>query len=235
MSSHCMRSVSMSDREKLLELLDKLKTTVTNLMDERDKLDSESEELRTGRREAEEKAWAAEEKTKELSTELEKVKGEKESVEEKLASQTEELETLRKQVEEVESTKGGEIDQLRKERDDLKREMDEINEQLSRVSELYREASAEKDALQEKVDLSDLLAIYITLIETVFYGKPHARILYTLNDVKTAITRKNIASSSGIQPAVVRKAVYDLANADLVKLNEESDEVTLIKDIFRKT
>jgi len=204
----------MSDREKLLESLDELKNTVTNLMDEKDKLENESEELRSGKRESEEKAWAAEEK---------------------LTAQNDELETLRKQVQDVESSKSGEIDELRKERDDLKREMDEINDQLSRVSELYREASAEKEALQEKVDLSDLLAIYITLIETVFYGKPHARILYTLHDVKTAITRKNIAASSGIQPAVVRKAVYDLANANLVKIDDDSDEVTLTKDIFRKT
>ena len=204
----------MSDREKLFESIDELKNTVINLMDEKDKLESESEDLRSGKREAEEKAWAAEEK---------------------LTAQNNELEELRKQVQDVESSKSGEIDELRKERDDLKREMDEINEQLSRVSELYREASAEKDALQEKVDLSDLLAIYITLIETVFYGKPHARILYTLHDVKTAITRKNIAASSGIQPAVVRKAVYDLANANLVKIDEDNDEVTLTKDIFRKT
>ncbi len=225
----------MSERDKLLELLDKFKNTVVNLMDERDKLDSECEELRSGKREAEEKAWASEEKFKELSTELEKIKGVMETSQDEITSKNNELETLRKQVQDVEATKSDEIDLLRKERDDLKREMDEINEQLSRVSELYREASAEKEALQEKVDLSDLLAIYITLIETVFYGKPHARILYTLHDVKTAITRKNIAASSGIQPAVVRKAVYDLANANLVKIDEDSDEVTLIKDIFRRT
>ncbi len=84
------------------------------------------------------------------------------------------------------------------------------------------------------MDVSDLLAIYITLIETVFYGKPHARILYMLHDVKSAVTRKNMASSSGIMPAVVRKAVYDLANSDLVKVNEDSDEVTLTKDILRR-
>ncbi|TFG33350.1 hypothetical protein EU527_08290 [Candidatus Thorarchaeota archaeon] len=224
----------MTDREKLLELLDEFKNTIVILMDEKDKLEDEGEELRTGRREAEEKVWAAEEKVKELTKELEKTSEAKTKAEEKANSLKEELDTLKSQVQEVESSKTGEIEELRKERDSLKKEMDEINEQLSRVSELYREASAEKEALQEKVDLSDLLAIYITLIETAFYGKPHARILYTLHDVKTAITRKNIAASSGIQPAVVRKAVYDLVNADLVKVDEESDEVKLIKDILRR-
>jgi SMC interacting uncharacterized protein involved in chromosome segregation len=182
-------------------------------MDERDTLQSESEEVRTARREAEEKAWAAE-------SELGKLK--------------EEVSSLKTQVEEAEASKTGEVDKIRQERDEFKRELDEISQQLTRVSELYREASAEKEALAEKVDVSDLLAIYITLIETVFYGKPHARILYTLHDVKTSITRKNIASSSGIMPAVVRKAVYDLASAKLVKVDEDSDEVTLTKDILRR-
>ena len=203
----------MTDRERMLQLLDEFQNTIVKLMDERDTLQTESEEVRAGRREAEEKAWAAESKLEQLQ---------------------EEVTSLKTQVEEAEASKTGEVDKIRQERDEFKRELDEISQQLTRVSELYREASAEKEALAEKVDVSDLLAIYITLIETVFYGKPHARILYTLHDVKTSITRKNIASSSGIMPAVVRKAVYDLASANLVKIDEDSDEVTLTKDILRR-
>jgi len=224
----------MTDREKMLELLDEFKDSIVKMMDERDSLASESEDLRTGRREAEEKSWAAEEKIKTLTNDLEKAKKGKTTAESKLDQLQEELATLKTQLQEAESSKTGEIENIRRERDEFKKELDEINEQLTRVSELYREASAEKEALAEKVDVSDLLAIYITLIETAFYGKPHARILYMLHDVKTAITRKNIASSSGIMPAIVRKTVYDLANADLVKVNEDNDEVTLTKDILRR-
>jgi SMC interacting uncharacterized protein involved in chromosome segregation len=224
----------MTDREKLLELLDEFKNTIVKMMDERDTLASESEDLRAEKRESEEKSWASEEKVKTLTNELEKAKESQTTAENKIDQLQEELATLKAQLKETESSKTGELENIRKERDAFKKELDEISEQLTRVSELYREASTEKEALAEKVDLSDLLAIYITLIETVFYGKPHARILYTLHDVKTAITRKNIASGSGIMPAVVRKAVYDLANADLVKVNEENDEVTLTKDILRR-
>jgi uncharacterized phage infection (PIP) family protein YhgE len=234
MLSEITRSVSMADREKLLELLDNFKDSIVKLMEERDTLQSDSEELRVGKREAEEKAWAADEKLKTLATDLETAQKAQASAEDEMNRLKEEVTNLRTQLDEIDASKSTEIDTIRKERDAFKKELDEISEQLNRVSELYREASAEKEALQEKVDLSDLLAIYITLIETVFYGKPHARILYTLHDVKTAITRKNIASGSGIMPAVVRKAVYDLANADLVKVNEESDEVTLTKDILRR-
>ncbi len=204
----------MTDREKMLHLLDEFKDTIVKLIDERDSLKGEGEELRTIKREAEEKAWAAEEKVKEL---------------------TNEIESLKTRADEAETSKGEAVDAIRAERDELKKEMDEITGQLGRVSELYREASDEKDALQEKVDVSDLLAIYITLIETVFFGKPHARILYTLHDVKTAIPRKNIQTSTGIMPAAVLKAIHDLANADLVKYDEETQEVELTKDILRRS
>ena len=40
----------MTDRDRLMELLDEFKNTIVNLIDERDKLESEGEELRTGRR-----------------------------------------------------------------------------------------------------------------------------------------------------------------------------------------
>lgn len=225
----------MTDREKMLELLDEFKDSIVKLMDERENLDNEAEELRASRREAEEQTWSLEEKIKELSTNLEKAEKERDTAKTELATTKEEIENLSSRADEAEASKSEAEETLRRERDELRKEMDEINEQLSRVSELYREASAEKDALQEKVDVSDLLAIYITLIETVFYGKPHARILYTLHDVKTAITRKNITSSTGIQPAAVLKAVHDLVSADLVSYDETSQEVELTKDIFRRT
>lgn len=225
----------MTEREKMLELLDEFKNSIVKLMDERESLDSEAEELRTAKREAEEKAWAAEEQVNELTTKLEKSEKAKNKAKADLATSKEEVSGLSAKAAEAEASKGEAEETLRRERDELRKEMDEITGQLTRVSELYRDASAEKDALQEKVDVSDLLAVYITLIETVFYGKPHARILYTLHDVKTAITRKNIVSSTGIQPAAVLKAVHDLVAADLVSYDEDSQDVKLTKDVLRKS
>ena len=224
----------MTDREKMLEQLDDFKNLIIKLMDDKESLDSEAQELRSSKREAEEKAWAAEEKVTELTNKLEKAEAARDKAKADLKEAKEEMSSLSEKAQEAEAGKSEAQEALQRERDELRREMDEINAQLGRVSELYREASAEKEALQEKVDVSDLLAIYITLIETVFYGKPHARILYTLHDVKSAITRKNIASSTGIMPAAVLKAVHDLAAADLVSYDENTQEVELTKDILRR-
>ena len=130
------------------------------------------------------------------------------------------------------SQSSSDLDEITKERNELKAQITQITGKLERVSELYREASAEKDKLKEKVDVSDLLAIYITLIETVFGGKPHARVLYTLHNTKKVITRKNLESSTGIMATAIMKAIHDLRNAHLVSYDEDTQEVKLIKDIF---
>ncbi|MHA1903123.1 MAG: hypothetical protein ACXADL_06780 [Candidatus Thorarchaeota archaeon] len=200
------------DKEKMLEILDDFKNKLVGLMEEKDR--------------------AAEEKVNTLSSELSAAKAVIDDTDSKLKEIEAESASLKTQIEEIESSKGEAVDAVTRERDELRAEMDEINAQLSRVSELYQEVSAEKDKLQEKVDVSDLLAIYITLIESIFGGKPHARVLYTLHNTKTAITRKNIESSTGVMPTAVMKAIHDLRNADLVSFDDESQEVKLIKDIL---
>lgn len=220
------------DREKMLEILDNFKNKVVGLMEERDSLSTEAQELRTTKNETEEKAWASEEKVNALSSELDAAKAVIEDTDIKLKEKEAESATLKTQIDEIESTKGEAVDAVTRERDELRAEMDEINAKLSRVSELYQEVSVEKEKLQEKVDVGDLLAIYIMLIENIFAGKPHARVLYTLHNTKTAITRKNIESSTGIMPTAVMKAIHDLRNADLVSFNDETQEVKLIKEIL---
>ena len=220
------------EKENMLNLFEEFKTTLVDLIDDRDKLASEIEELRTARREADEKAWAANEKNQKLESDLEAAVTKGDKADSKVSSLKEQVKDLKSQLTEAEASSTDAVDAIVKERDELRAEMDEITSKLSRVSELYRETSAEKEALQEKVDVSDLLGIYIVLLETVFYGKPHARILYTLHDIKKPITRKNLADSSGIMPAQVLKAIHDLANENLVSYNEDNQQVTLKKEIM---
>ncbi len=239
-----------AEREQLVTAMDDLKEKIIKLIDECERLEKENEELRSARRKAEEEVWAVKEelktKTEELQTELDSVNSQLEEAKGTIESQKSEIdeatktieslkseiETLKSELEEAKKSSESAFEEITRERDELRAELDEINSKLQRVSELYRETAAEKAKLEEKVDVSDLLAIYIMLIETVFYGKPHARILYTLHNTKKPITRRNIASSTGIQPAVVQKAIFDLVNAGLVSYDEETQEARLIKEIM---
>ncbi|MHA1907943.1 MAG: hypothetical protein ACW98Y_11655 [Candidatus Thorarchaeota archaeon] len=221
-----------ADRDKLEAQFDELKEKALGYFEELGKLNTETEELRTARREAEEKSWAAEEKITKLGADLEEMNSKVAQLEQDLQDTKTELTTVKEEAASSTAGKDGEIAAIIQERDELKAEMNQINSQLEKVSELYRETSAEKDKLAEKVDVSDLLAIYILLIEQIFGGKPHARVLYTLHNTKSAITRKNIISSTGIMPTAVTKAIHDLRNADLVTYDDDTQEVKLIKDIL---
>lgn len=223
-----------TDKEKIANQFDELKEKTLSILEEIVKLQTETEDLRNARREAEEKAWAADEKTSKLESEIEEKSRRIEELESSLDDTKNQLITIKEDMTAQTAGKNEELEIIRAERDELKKEMDQINSQLEKVSELYRETTAEKEKLQEKVDVSDLLAIYIVLIENIFGGKPHARVLYTLHNAKTSISKKNLISSTGIMPTAITKAIHDLRNADLVKFDEETEEqeVTLIKDIF---
>jgi len=94
---------------------------------------------------------------------------------------------------------------------------------------MYREISKEKESV---ANVRQLLSIYITLLENVFFGKPHAKILWLLHGAKKVMTRKELVESSAFQPAVVLKAIHDLARANLVKYDDQTDTVTLVTKIF---
>lgn len=221
-----------ADRDKMVAQFDELKEKTLSIMEELETLSAETEELRTARREIEEKAWAADEKITKLDADLESKTAKIDALKQKLNETKAELTSIKDDTDKLSAGKDEEIAGIIQERDELKAEMEQINSQLAKVSELYRETSAEKEKLEEKVDISDLLAIYIVLIENIFGGKPHARVLYTLHNTKTAITRKNIISSTGIMPTAVTKAIHDLRNAELVTYDDETQEVKLIKDIL---
>ncbi|MHA2272728.1 MAG: hypothetical protein ACXACI_12760 [Candidatus Hodarchaeales archaeon] len=104
-----------------------------------------------------------------------------------------------------------------------------IQEQLSRVSSLYEEASKEHEETQ---DLSELLGIYITLLEEVFAGRPHAKILYLIHGDKEVWTRGELNKTTGFTAVAILRALHELAAAELIDYNEETNEVRVTKRIY---
>ena len=112
---------------------------------------------------------------------------------------------------------------------EAKKEYESIQEQLKKISSMYQEAVAKQD---EAIDVRELLSIYIILLEEVFQGRPHAKILFLLHGDKVELSRQEINKASGFQPAAVLKSIHDLANANLVKHNEEQDTVGLVRKLY---
>jgi DNA repair exonuclease SbcCD ATPase subunit len=146
-------------------------------------------------------------------------------LEEELKSKDEEINALNTKLEEELKEK----DMAAKKEIEAKKEYESIQEQLKKISSMYQEAVAKQD---EAIDVRELLSIYIILLEEVFQGRPHAKILFLLHGDKDELSRQEINKASGFQPAAVLKSIHDLANANLVKHNEEQDTVGLVRKLY---
>ncbi len=122
-----------------------------------------------------------------------------------------------------------ELDQLRTENQKMKSELENVSKELGKVSKEFEHLTKEKD---KKVETRKVLALSITLLTEVFGAMPHSKLLYLLHGQKVEMSRDALAKSSGISPAVVRKALADLSAAKLVEYDVESGTVKLLKRIY---
>ncbi len=104
-----------------------------------------------------------------------------------------------------------------------------LETEFKKVSELFSELSGQQES---SVSIKELLGIYIALLEKVFAGKPHAKILYLLHGDKAEMTREELTKATGFSPAIVRHSVSELFRADLIKLDEDKGIAKLVNRIY---
>jgi len=178
------------------------------------------------------KIISLEEMVKSKEEAAEKLKLEAERLRRLLEEKTGEVARLKEKMGEIMEdvkSKDEELTMLREENERVKAEMEAIQEQLLRISKMYREITKERERVE---DVRQLLSIYITLLEEVFAGQPHAKVLYILHGAKSSLKRNELTKTAGFQPAVILKSIHDLANAKLVEYDMEKDEVKLVRRIY---
>lgn len=195
---------------------------ITNQLKEKDeevqKLKTEIENLNKKTTEQKQELETKDAKTKELETTIK----EKEA---KVETLTKGLETAK----ETSSRSEEEIRKMEKENLEMKTELQGIQEQLSKISSMYSELSQKED---DAIDVRELLTIYVTLLEQVFAGLPHAKVLWFLHGAKNQLKRDELTKTSGFQPAVVLKSIYDLQQAKLVQYDMNTHDVKLLRKLY---
>jgi hypothetical protein len=149
--------------------------------------------------------------------------------EEKFKNLREKLGKALEVVKEAEESKGDEIRKLRESNATMSSKLKDIETQMAKLSKTYQELAGKQ---AEAVDVRELLTIYVTLLEQVFEGRPHAKILWLLHGKKATMTRDEINKTSGVQPAIVLKSIHDLANAGLINYNEETQELSVKRRLY---
>ncbi len=123
------------------------------------------------------------------------------------------------------------LNEAQKEQKRLESEYKSLEDDFKKVSDLFSELSEKEEA---SLDVKQLLSIYITLLEKVFEGKPHAKILYLLHGGETGkeMTRQELAASTGFSPAIVLHSIHELNRAKLLEYDEEVGKAKLVSRIF---
>ena len=109
----------------------------------------------------------------------------------------------------------------------LENEYASLETEFKKMSELFSELDTEVS-----VDIKQLLGIYIALLEKVFAGKPHAKILWLLHGDKKVMSREELNKATGFSAAIVLHSLHELNRADLVSYNEENEKAQLTNRIY---
>ena len=169
-----------------------------------------------------------------LETEKKQAIGEKKELEGEKAR----LEAREKQLE-------GETQKLEKEKQERDQKIGAMTGEQMKLLDEYEKVKvelqkfAQTSADQEEMELNferiqALLFIYRVLIEEIWQGQPHYRVLYTLHGEKEEMTREELKNTTGIGGAFILRSVQELANVGLLDYNEDTGTAKLKKRLFPK-
>ena len=164
-------------------------------------------------------------KIEEIVPTIEKVKDTIVSMEKNLKKMNLEIEEKEKALQEREEK----LNQANIQRQQLEFDYMSLETEFKKISELFSELSGKQEV---SLDIKQLLSIYITLLEKVFTGKPHAKILYLLHGDKSEMSREELTKTTGFSAAIVLHSLHELNRAELIEYDEESSRAILKNRIY---
>jgi chromosome segregation ATPase len=134
---------------------------------------------------------------------------------------------------------------LEKEKEEKEQKIGELTSEQLRLLDEYKNLKVELKKFmkiaqdQEESEfnferIKALLSITMLLIQEIWQGQPHYRILLTLHGEREEMTREQLKNTTGISGAMVLRAIHELVKIDLVEYDEERSLVKLKKRLFEK-
>ncbi|MHA1978116.1 MAG: ArsR family transcriptional regulator [Candidatus Hodarchaeales archaeon] len=165
-------------------------------------------------------------KMEEIIPTIERVKNTIVSMENNLSKTQKDLEEKETALREREEK----LNQANLQKQQLEFEYISLETEFKKISELFTELSGQQETT---LDIKQLLGIYITLLEKVFTGKPHAKILYLLHGDKAEMTREELTKATGFSPAIVLHSLHELHRAELIHYDEDLAKAKLTNRIYK--
>ena len=152
----------------------------------------------------------------------------------KLTEAKKELEIDKTQLIKDKQERDEKIDMMTGEQRKLLEEYEKLKGDLQKFAKVAA-APETKTTVDYNVDeISGLLKIYTVLIEKIFSGFAHFRILDNLHGSKETMTRDELKKATGIGGAFVLKALNELHRIGLLEYDMDTDRAKLIKRLYPK-
>ena len=167
----------------------------------------------------------------EEKTQLEQATKMLEQEKRKLEVETKKLEEETKRLAQEKEERDQKIGQLTGEQLKLLEEYKNLKIELKKFAKI---AQDQEEAEFNFERIKALLSITMLLIEEIWQGQPHYRILLILHGDTEEMSREQIKNTTGISGAMVLRAVHELANIGVLEYNEDTSMVKLKKRLFTK-
>ncbi|HEY0088155.1 MAG TPA: hypothetical protein VGB37_04890 [Candidatus Lokiarchaeia archaeon] len=136
-----------------------------------------------------------------------------------------------KKLEKEKQERDQKIGQMTGEQMRLLEEYAKVKEELKKFAKI---AASMEDQELDFDRIQALLSIYTVLLEKIFQGQPHFKILFLLHGDKDKMTRDELKNATGIQGAMVLRAVQELDKVGLIEYDMEKSTARLLKRLFPK-
>lgn len=208
-----------------IDAIEKIKSSLQTAKVELKKLEEDKEQLSTQKDQLEHDK----EKLEQEKQQLEEQKDHLEIQKTKLEQEKQQLEEDKTQLEREKQEKEKRIGDLTEEQLKLLDEYKNLKKELKKLSKIV----ADQEEQEFNVDrIKALLSIYNVLLEEIWQGQPHFRILLTLHGEAKEMHREKIKMTTGISGAMVLRAIHELSNIDLLDYNEDTGIVKLKRRLF---
>ena len=200
-----LRSVE-DNFKQFIEVLETAKTELIALENDKKQLSRDKTTLETEKVQLEQEKAKLERDKQKLEEETQKLELEKKERDQKIGTMTEEQKRLLKEYEKVKI-------------------------ELSKFAKLAEEAESHELDFER---ITALLSIFRVLVEKIWQGQPHYRVLSVLHGEREVMTRDELKNTTGIGGAYILRAVQELANVDLVEHDINTASVKLKQRLYSK-
>jgi len=214
-----LRSVS-ENFQKFIKVLETAKNELIVLEKDKEELSQEKELLEGEKLQLEEATKMLEDDKKQL--ELEKSN---------LVSEKKKLEEATQQLEKEKQERDQKIGSLSEEQHRLLKEYASLKVELKKFAKIAEE-SQDADLNFERIQA--LLSIFRVLVEKIWQGQPHYKVLKVLHGERKVMTRDELKNTTGIGGAYILRAIQELANVNLVEHDIDTGRVTLKQRLYSK-